>query len=154
MKQLKPTILAASVLFGLALPALAATLPAVPGGGKEGFELTPNVVFPAFDAALGRKVFAEKGCVVCHSINGIGGTDGPNLSWGKYDTPINAMEVATDLWAKASTMIAMQKNELGKQIILSPDELAGLIAFLGDPKEQAKLKMSDIPDNIRKDMEE
>jgi len=151
-KLTKYTMIATlSTLVGSA--AFAGDLPQVPGGGKDGFQLSPTVIFPAFDAALGHKVFATKGCIVCHHMNGIGGTDGPDLSYGKYDTPVNAMEVASDLWEKADIMIPMQKSELGGQIILSPAELAGLVAFLGSPEEQAKFTKADIPANILKDME-
>ncbi len=152
MKTMNRILSAAVVATSFALPALAGGLPTV-NGAKTGFQLSPRLIFPPFDAALGRKVFAAKGCVVCHSVNGIGGTDGPNLSYGKYDTPVNAMEVASDLWEKADIMIPMQKAELGAQIILSPEELAGLIGFLASPEEQAKLSKADIPANIRKDMQ-
>ena len=152
MKRVTKILSMAVVTAGIALPGLAGGLPTVKDA-QNGFQLSPRLIFPAFDAALGRKVFAEKGCVVCHSVNGIGGTDGPNLSYGKYDTPVNAMEVASDLWEKADVMIPMQKAELGGQIILSPEELAGLVAFLASPEEQAKLTLADIPANIRKDME-
>ena len=98
---------------------------------------------------VGKNIFAEKGCVVCHQMNGIGGKDGPNLTYGEYDTPVNAMEVASDLWEKADIMIPMQKDELGGQIILSPEELSGLIAFLADPEMQKTFTKADIPADIR-----
>jgi len=137
------------------VPALAAGPVQVPEGGIEnGFQLTPELVFPAFDAALGRKLFATKGCVACHAVNGIGGTDGPSMAYGEYDTPVNAMEVAADFWEKASVMIPMQEDELGAQIELSPEEFAAIIAFLASPSEQAKFSKADIPADILKDMED
>jgi len=147
------------ILFGIllgafALPVGAKDLMQIPAkAAQEGFKLSDQLIFPAFDPALGRKLFGDKGCVVCHQVNGIGGEDGPNLSYGQYDTPVNAMEVASDLWEKASIMIPAQEDELGAQIKLSPDELAGIIAFLADPAEQKHFKKSDIPAKILKDME-
>ncbi len=135
------------------VPAIGADPVQVPEGGMQnGFQLTPELIFPAFDAALGGKLFATKGCVVCHEVNGIGGTDGPSMAYGKYDTPVNAMEVASDLWEKASIMIPMQEDELGAQIELSPEELSAIIAFLASPVEQAKFSKADIPADILKDI--
>ncbi|VAW19305.1 hypothetical protein MNBD_ALPHA12-1812 [hydrothermal vent metagenome] len=153
---LKRVAQAAGIITILAVvPAVGAGPVQVPAGGiEEGFQLSPELVFPAFDAALGRKLFATKGCVVCHEANGIGGTDGPSMSYGKYDTPVNAMEVASDLWEKAPIMIPMQEDELGAQIELSPEELAAIIAFLGSPSEQAKFSKDQIPADILKDMED
>ncbi len=148
-------ILGGMTIMALALPALADDAMTIPAAAaKDGFKLSDTLIFPPFDPVLGRKVFAQKGCVVCHQMNGIGGTDGPNLSYGKYDTPVNAMEVASDLWEKASIMIPMQKSELGGQIILTPEELSGLIAFLADPAEQKHFSKAEIPAKILKDMED
>ncbi len=136
-------------------PALGAGLVQVPDGGMQnGFQLTPELVFPAFDAALGSKLFASKGCVVCHEVNGIGGTDAPSMSYGKYDAPVNAMEVAADFWEAADVMIPAQKDELGAKIELSPEEFANIIAFLASPTEQAKFTQSEIPADILKDMDD
>ncbi len=147
-------IIVGAMLALLAAPVMAKDLMQIPAeAAANGFKLSDQLIFPAFDPALGRKLFADKGCVVCHQVNGIGGEDAPNLSYGKYDTPVNAMEVASDLWEKASIMIPAQEDELGAQIKLSPVELAGIIAFLGDPQEQKHFKKSDIPANILKDMD-
>ncbi len=151
-KKVSRTVGVISILA--VVPALGAGPVQVPPDGMlNGFQLSPELVFPAFDAVLGRKLFASKGCVVCHEVNGIGGEDGPSMSYGKYDTPVNAMEVAADLWEQASVMIPMQEDELGGQIELSPDELAAIIAFLASPVEQAKFVKADIPAEILEDME-
>ncbi len=36
---------------------------------------TRSLTMPHMDPALGRKLFASKGCVACHAINGVGGHD-------------------------------------------------------------------------------
>ena len=33
----------------------------------------PRLIMPMMNPARGRKLFASKGCVTCHSINGVGG---------------------------------------------------------------------------------
>lgn len=139
----------------IAAPALAGDLTQIPAeAAKGGFNLSDQLIFPPFDPVLGRKLFAEKGCAVCHRMNGIGGDEGPDLTYGEYHTPVNAMEVASDLWEKASIMISEQEEELGAQIELSPEGLAAIIAFMADPAEQKHFSKDDRPADMLKDMEE
>ncbi len=154
-KILSTRVFVFGLVVALATPGLADDAMQIPGeAAKDGFKLSDQLIFPPFNPVLGRKLFAEKGCVVCHKMNEIGGEDGPDLTYGKYDTPVNAMEVASDLWEKASIMIPAQEDELGSQIELSPEELAGIIAFMADPQEQKHFSKADIPADILKDMEE
>ena len=39
----------------------------------------PRLVLPVIDSAKGRKLFVNKACVVCHSVNGVGGRVAPAL---------------------------------------------------------------------------
>ena len=39
-----------------------------------------GVATPPMDAQRGREVFVQKGCVACHSVNGVGGDLGPALN--------------------------------------------------------------------------
>lgn len=38
-----------------------------------------RLMMPQMDPALGRKLFASKGCVACHAINDVGGHDATPL---------------------------------------------------------------------------
>ncbi len=116
---------------------------------RSGFVLENGLAIPAFDPVKGRKLFAAKGCVVCHNINGIGGEDAPDLSAGHMERPMNAFDFAAKMWRGAPAMIAMQEDELGEQIELTGDDLAAIIAFVHDEKEQAKFSQADIPENIK-----
>ena len=120
---------------------------------RNGFLMENGLKIPAFDPVKGRKLFGEKGCVVCHAINGIGGGDAPDLSAAHMENPMNAFDFAARMWRGAPAMIAMQEDELGAQITLTGDELANIIAFAHDPAEQAKFSQADIPANIRKKLE-
>lgn len=51
-------------------------------------------------------------------------------------------------------MIAMQENELDKQIELTRKELAAIIAFVHDADGQARSSEANIPDNILELLEE
>ncbi|MCC6174932.1 MAG: cytochrome b N-terminal domain-containing protein [Chloroflexi bacterium] len=76
-------------------------------------------------AAQGAQLFAEKDCIACHTIAGVGGQRGPNL---------------TDIGARLS------KNELTWRILngghnmpaygrtITPDQLSALVAFLSQQR--------------------
>ena len=57
--------------------------PAQDEAAKKTGEHARGLLLPYINPALGRKLFASKGCVVCHAINGIGGEDAPPLD-AKY----------------------------------------------------------------------
>lgn len=111
--------------------------------------MASGLILPAMDAVQGRRLFASKGCVVCHSINGVGGTDAAMLDAEFMDNPMNPFEFAARMWRGAGAMVAMQQNELGGQIELNGEELAAIIAFVHDAKEQAKFSEADIPAEIK-----
>ncbi len=119
---------------------------------RSGFVLENGLAIPAFDPEKGRRLFAAKGCVVCHSVNGIGGEDAPEFSAEYMDDPMNAFDFAARMWRGAPAMIAMQEEELGEQIELTGDELAAIIAFVHDADEQAKFSQADIPHDIEEIM--
>lgn len=101
------------------------------------------------DATHGRRLFAEKGCVVCHSINGVGGEDAQTLDAETMELPMNPFDFAARMWRGAGAMVALQEEELGGQIELTGDELAHIIAFVHNEDEQAKFSEADIPEKIK-----
>lgn len=120
------------------------------GNTSGGTEVAHGLLLPHMDPAAGRKLFASKGCVVCHSINGIGGQDAAALDASTMPNPMNPFDFSAKMWRGAEAMVAMQKEELGAQIELTGDDLANIIAFVHDPKEQAKFSKADIPETIAK----
>jgi len=116
---------------------------------RSGFIMENGLEIPAYDPAKGRELFATKGCVVCHSINGVGGQDAPEFSAEYMDHPMNAFDFAAKMWRGASAMIMMQESEIGKQIELSGGDLFAIIAFVHDAEEQAKFSLSDVPHDMR-----
>ncbi len=121
------------------------------GSGKtgKGMMMSPGLMMPGMDAARGRKLFASKGCVVCHSINGIGGEDARPLDASTMTMPMNPFEFAARMWRGAEAMIALQREELGEPIQLTGQELADIIAFVHHAEEQKKFSKDDIPLRIR-----
>ncbi len=106
-----------------------------------------GLLMPMMDPARGRKVFAAKGCVVCHQLNGVGGDHGPSLDMSKMG-PMNPFEFAAKMWRGAATMVALQDEELGGQIELTGQDLADIIAFVHSPGEIAKFSEHDLPHQV------
>ncbi len=107
-----------------------------------------GIVMPPMDAERGREVFVQKGCVACHSVNGVGGDLGPALNAADMPSPMNSFEFAARMWRGAGAMIALQEDLLGEAISLDGQDLADLVAFAHDAEEQAKLTEDQIPERF------
>ena len=105
-----------------------------------------GLAMPPMDSNHGRELFVEKGCVVCHSVNGVGGNLGPSLNAADMPEPMNAFEFAARMWRGADAMTQMQQQLFGEAIDLNGQELADLIAFAHDEHEQRELTQDQIPD--------
>lgn len=81
------------------------------------------------DPDVGRALFSEKRCVMCHQVQGVGGVVGPNLDLlGQYRSPI---PVATAMWNHGPEMIAEMRRRGIERPSFRGSELVDLIAFLG-----------------------
>ena len=107
-----------------------------------------NLMMPMMNSARGRKLFASKGCVACHMINGVGGEDAPPLDAHTMQPMMNPFEFAAKMWRGAAAMIAVQEEAMGGQILFTGEELADIIAFVHDHDEQHKFSEADIPPEI------
>lgn len=120
-----------------------------PGMMGQGMMGQGMLRMPQMNPRSGRTLFASKGCVVCHSVNGVGGKDASPLDATGMDRFMNPFEFSAKMWRGAEAMIYLQREELGEQIEFSGDELADIIAFVHDPEEQEKFSEADIPQQIR-----
>jgi len=105
-----------------------------------------GVVMPPMDPVRGRHLFVEKGCIACHSVNGVGGDLGPALNAEDMPRPMNSFEFAARMWRGARAMTEMQEDLFGEVISLDGQDLADLVVFAHDPEEQAKLTEDQIPE--------
>ncbi len=117
-------------------------------GSHVGAGRGPRLIMPIMNSARGRKLFASKACVTCHSINGVGGHDAPPFDAHTMEPYMNPFEFAARMWRGAATMIAVQEDALGFQIEFTGEELADIIAFVHDDEEQHKFTEADIPPEI------
>jgi cytochrome c len=113
------------------------------------FLTSVGLVLPPMSSHRGREVFLEKGCVVCHSVNGIGGKAAPALDAESDEPYFDVFDFAARMWRGAPTMIVLQEMELGYQIELSGDDLAHLAAFASNAEVQSRFSDKDIPEVIR-----
>ena len=107
-----------------------------------------GLMMPQMDPVRGRKLFASKGCVTCHSINGVGGEDATPLDAHTMQPMMNPFDFAAKMWRMAPAMIAAQEDALGEQVVFTGQELADIIAFVHHDAEQHKFSESDIPPEI------
>ncbi len=105
---------------------------------------TTGLMMPKMDAVKGKELFVTKGCVACHAVNGIGGTDAPALDVSMMAPAMNPFDLAAKMWRMAPVMIAAQEDELDGQILFTGDELANIVAFLHDPQVQAGFSEDDL----------
>jgi len=130
-------ILAAAMTAAISIPAQANSL--------------EDLVVPPMDAANGKTLFVEKGCVACHSVNGIGGEIGPRLdSRFTLRNATNLFDFGARMWTHAESMIEVQKATIGGQIDLTGQELANITAFAYDEKAQKTFAKSDISDEVQR----
>ena len=111
-----------------------------------------NLMMPNMDPALGRKLFASKGCVACHAINGVGGHDATALDAHTMDAMMNPFDFAAKMWTMAPYMIAAQEEALGEQILFTGDELADIIAFVHSDEAQHGFSEADLTAEAHKMM--
>ena len=129
-----------------------ATAMAGAGHGDDEADHAPISVqleLPEMDAEMGRELFAEKGCVACHAVNGVGGEDAVPLDAHTMDAVMNPFDFAAKMWTMAPYMIEAQEEALGEQIFFTGDELADIIAFLHDDAEQHELTEASLSDEVR-----
>lgn len=96
-----------------------------------------------------RALFTGKGCVICRSINGVGGKAGLALDASRGDYYVVIFEFAARMWRGAATMIVLQEMELGYRIELTGQELADIARFVHDQEAQQDFSESDVPELIR-----
>lgn len=115
---------------------------------------TPPYLLTIPEPERGRRLFVSKGCVVCHSLNGVGGEVGPPLDPDPYQSYIDPLEFVAGMWRGATAMIVLQEMELGYQIDLSGNDIAHIAGFLHSWDEVQAFGEEDVPEFVRRWMEE
>ena len=109
-----------------------------------------RLAMPMMNAERGMYLFASKGCVACHAVNGIGGHDAKNLDAHTMEKVMNPFDFVAKMWRVAPAMIYAQQEVYGDQILFTGDEIADIIAFVHDDEQQHKFNATMIPPKIMK----
>ena len=117
-------------------------------GHAESDDELSGLMMPIMNPARGRLLFASKGCVACHAINGVGGEDAPPMDAATMPRIMNPFSFAASMWRGAETMILLQQEIFGEQIDLTGQELADIIGFVHNAEEQLKFSEADIPHEV------
>ncbi len=102
------------------------------------------------DPKAGQDLFVSKGCVICHSVNAVGGRAALPLDAPPDGRKVDPMEFAAAMWAGASAMLSLQLTELGYQIGVTGKELRDLAAFASNLETQSGFSIDDVPRDIRR----
>src|SRR5438093_12396363 len=93
-----------------------------------GQTMAQSPVRVAQNPLAGSRVFGAKGCVKCHSINGVGGKVGPDLA--RALKPHSFYDVATAMWNHLPRMAARMKQLGITRPELTAQEAGDLVGFL------------------------
>ncbi len=121
----------------------------MPDLGGEAAPASPRLVMPLPDGARGRRIFVAKGCVLCHSVAGVGGKAAPALDASGPATEVDPLAFAARMWRGAPAMLELQAVELGYRIELEGRDIADLAAFVDDASQQAGFAVEEIPEMMR-----
>ncbi len=127
-------------------------MPSAKAGSHEGTHKGVKIylAFPVMNAERGMQLFAEKGCVACHAINGVGGHHSVALDAHNMDPVTHPFDFVAKMWQMAPYMIKAQEEALGEQILFSGEEIANIIAFVHDDDQQHKFTEALITPRISK----
>jgi mono/diheme cytochrome c family protein len=97
-------------------------------GDLIAFLFTQNYFNGGGNAESGKKLFAQKSCIICHQVAGVGGVLGPNLdAAGQSGSPIN---MAAAMWNHGPAM-AEEMRVMGiSRPRLNASDLKDLVAYL------------------------
>ena len=108
-------------------------------GDLAGYLFTLNYFERQGNAAVGRRLFAEKRCIVCHSVGSTGGTIGPRLDGVK---PVaSPIFLAAAMWNHGLQMAELMERENITRPSFKGSELVDLITYINS----ASPRMSHAP---------
>ena len=150
----KQAFFAVTIAVGAMVAAAVATPAPAAHIAGNGHKTTPRaqLIIPMMSPERGKTLFADKGCVACHAINGVGGHDAPAMDAHRDMGLVNPFDFAAKMWNHAPGMIAAQEEAFGEQIYFTGEELADIIAFLHNDAAQHGFSEADLTTKARKMM--
>ena len=96
--------------------------------GLVGVVSAQPVMSPSQDPLAGSQVFGSKGCIKCHSVNGVGGKVAPDLA--RAMRPRSFVDLATAMWNHLPQMTERMKQLGIVRPHLDSKEAGDLVGFL------------------------
>jgi cytochrome c2 len=97
-------------------------------GDLIAFLYTLDYFDPPGNAEVGKRLFTQKKCVVCHQVGGVGGVVGPNLDFlEQYGSPII---IAVAMWNHGPAMLEAMRVKAIERPTFKGSELLDIIAYL------------------------
>lgn len=143
------SMVAAAGLFTGVVVGVASAQSASAGMDAAGGDTGTRLVVPMMDPVKGKRLFVDKGCVLCHAVNKVGGRAGPPLDAPDGGRYVDLLDFMARMWRGSFAMIELQGMELGYQLDFTGPELGHIAAFLADSAEQERFAEEDVPDLIR-----
>jgi len=103
---------------------------------------------PVVDPERGKSLFVERYCVVCHSVNGVGGVAAPAFDAPETNREVDILDFAARMWRGSYAMVELQATEFAYQIELEGHEIGDLAAFAYDLETQKTFSKDDVPPEI------
>lgn len=132
MRQWILVVVPAVLLVGVGIFVGALLGGAFDSGGSSG-EISASAVPPAAigNADRGKEIWMAKGCTMCHSFAGAGGTDAPALDFMRGNLSVHSIAgMSGTIWNHLPGMLARFRQEKIPFPTISPDEMADLTAYL------------------------
>ena len=120
---------------------------------QDDYEMTPpsfSILYPNIDPLRGKDLFVEQKCVLCHSINGVGGELAPSLDAEDNRREVDLLDFAARMWRGSYAMVELQAAELDYQIQLGGQEIGDIAAFAYDLEIQKSFSIDDVPSETQK----
>jgi mono/diheme cytochrome c family protein len=83
---------------------------------------------PPGDAAVGARLFRQKGCQTCHSLGGKGGNVGPKLD--KYSRYASPLYLTAALWKRGRPMAEMMRELRVPRPTFEGNDIPDLLAYI------------------------
>lgn len=83
---------------------------------------------PPGDATVGARLFRQKGCQICHSLGGKGGSVGPELD--KYSRYASPLYLTTALWKRGKAMAEKMQEKRVPRPTFEGSDIPDLLAYI------------------------
>ena len=83
---------------------------------------------PPGDAAVGARLFRQKGCQTCHSLGGKGGSEGPELD--KYSRYASPLYLTAALWNHGKVMAETMQEKRVPRPTFEGNDIPNLLAYI------------------------